>query len=80
MKTWETTTAMVLFLLLLGVLATTMQYNNVGEVLAPRVAKIIGNRVWLFPIVLTVLAIIAETFVLVGVSFLLVIIPPLLKL
>lgn len=71
---------MVLFLLLLGVLATTMQYNNVGEVLAPRVAKIIGNRVWLFPIVLTVLAIIAETFVLVGVSFLLVIIPPLLKL
>ena len=44
---------MVLFLLLLGVLATTMQYNNVGEVLAPRVAKIIGNRVWLFPIVLS---------------------------
>lgn len=71
---------MVLFLLLLGVLAATMQYNQVGDVLAPRVAKLIGKKVWLFPIALTVLAIIAETFVLVGVSFLLVIIPPLLKL
>ena len=71
---------MVLFLLLLGVLAAAMQYNGVGDVLAPRVAKIIGNQIWLFPLVLTLLAIIAETFVLVGVSFLLVVIPPLLKL
>lgn len=71
---------MVLFLLLLGVLAATMQYNNVGEVLAPRVAKLVGKRVWLFPIVLTLFAITVETFVLIGVSFLLVIIPPLLRL
>lgn len=71
---------MVLFLLLLGVLAATMQYNNVGEVLAPRVAKLVGRKVWLFPIVLTLLAILVETFVLIGVSFLLVIVPPLLRL
>ena len=71
---------MVLFLLFLAVLAAAMQYNNVGEVLAPRVAKLIGNRLWLFPLVLLVLGVIAETFVLVGVSFLLIIIPPLLRL
>lgn len=71
---------MVLFLLLLGVLAATMQYNNVGEVLAPRVAKLVGRKVWLFPIVLTLMAILVETFVLIGVSFLLVIVPPLLRL
>ena len=57
-----------------------MQYNNVGEVLAPRVAKLVGRKVWLFPIVLTLLAILVETFVLIGVSFLLVIVPPLLRL
>lgn len=66
---------MVLFLLLLGVLAATMQYNNVGEVLAPRVAKLVGKKVWLFPIVLTLFGILVETFVLIGVSFLLVIVP-----
>jgi len=71
---------MVLFLLLLGVLAVTMEKNGVGDALAPRIAKLIGKKIWLFPIALTVLAIIAETFVLVGVSFLLVVIPPLLKL
>ncbi len=71
---------MVLFLLLLGVLAATMQYNNVGEVLAPRVAKLVGKKVWLFPIVLTLFGIMVETFVLIGVSFLLVIVPPLLRL
>lgn len=71
---------MVLFLLLLGVLAKTMEKNGVGDALAPRIAKLIGNKIWLFPLALTVLAIIAETFVLVGVSFLLVVIPPLLKL
>ena len=71
---------MVLFLLLLGVLAATMDKNGVGDALAPRIAKLIGKKIWLFPLALTVLAIIAETFVLVGVSFLLVVIPPLLKL
>ena len=71
---------MVLFLLLLGVLAVTMDRNGVGDALAPRIARLIGKKVWLFPVALTVLAIIAETFVLVGVSFLLVVIPPLLKL
>ena len=71
---------MVLFLLLLGVLAVTMEYNKVGDVLAPRVAKLIGKKIWLFPVVLTILAIISETLVLVGVSFLLVVIPPLFKL
>ena len=71
---------MVLFLLLLGVLAATMQYNNVGEVLAPRVARIVGKRVWLFPIVLVLFAVLVETFVLIGVSFLLVLVPPLLHL
>lgn len=71
---------MVLFLLLLGVLAATMQYNNVGEVLAPRVAKLVGKKVWLIPIVLLLFAITVETFVLIGVSFLLVIVPPLLRL
>ena len=71
---------MVLFLLLLGVLATTMEKNGVGDALAPRIAKLIGKKIWLFPLALTVLAIIAETFVLVGVSFLLVVVPPLLKL
>ena len=71
---------MVLFLLLLGVLATTMDRNGVGDAVAPRIAKLIGKKIWLFPIALTVLAIIAETFVLVGVSFLLVVVPPLLKL
>lgn len=71
---------MVLFLLLLGVLAVTMEKNGVGDALAPRIAKLIGKKIWLFPIALTVLAIIAETFVLVGVSFLLVVVPPLLKL
>lgn len=71
---------MVLFLLLLGVLAATMQYNNVGEVLAPRVARIVGKRVWLFPVVLVLFGILVETFVLIGVSFLLVLIPPLMHL
>ena len=71
---------MVLFLLLLGVLATTMDRNGVGDAVAPRIAKLIGKKIWLFPIALTVLAIIAETFVLVGMSFLLVVVPPLLKL
>lgn len=71
---------MVLFLLLLGVLAATMKYNGLGEALAPRVAKLIGKKVWLFPVVLLVLAVISETFVLVGVSFLLILVPPLFQL
>lgn len=71
---------MVLFLLLLGVLSVTMEYNGVGKVLAPRVAKLVGKKAWLFPVVLLLLAIISETFVLVGVSFLLVVVPPLFNL
>lgn len=71
---------MVLFLLLLGVLAATMQYNDVGEVLAPRVARLVGKRVWLFPVVLLLFGVVVETFVLIGVSFLLIIVPPLLRL
>ena len=71
---------MVLFLLLLGVLASAMEYNNLGEVLAPRVARVVGKKIWLFPVVVFLLAVISETFVLVGVSFLLILVPPLLRL
>ena len=69
----------VFSLLLFGILAVSMTKTGVGEVLAPRVTKLIGNRVWVLVIALGIIAIITETFVLVYVAFVPIMIPPLLK-
>lgn len=63
-----------------GMLATAMEQNNVGAVLVPRVAKVVGKQKWLLPIALCVMGAISETFILIYVAFVPIIVPPLLDL
>ncbi len=67
-------------LLVMGMIAVVMQEIKIGDVLVPRIAKLIGNKVWLIPVVLTIMGILSETVILVYVTFVPIFIPPFLEL
>lgn len=67
-------------LLVMGMLAVVMQEIKMGDVLVPKLSKLIGNKVWLIPVVLCLMAVLSETVILVYVTFVPIFIPPFLEL
>lgn len=67
-------------LLVMGMLGVVMQEIKMGEVLVPRLSKLIGNKVWLIPVIICVMAILSETVILVFVTFVPIFVPPFLAL
>lgn len=67
-------------LLVMGMVGVVMQDIKMGEVLVPRLARLIGNRAWLIPILLLIMAILSETVILIYVTFVPIFIPPLMSL
>lgn len=51
-----------------------------GEVLVPRISRLIGNKVWVIPVFLCLMAVLSETVVLVYVTFVPIFIPPFISL
>jgi len=70
----------VFSLILFGVLAAAMTKSGVGDVLVPKVSKLIGNKSWILLVVLAGMAVLSETFILIYVAFVPIIVPPLLPL
>lgn len=67
-------------LLVMGMLGVVMQEIKMGEVLVPRLSRLIGNKVWLIPVFLCLMAVLSETVVLVYVTFVPIFIPPFISL
>lgn len=67
-------------LLVMGMLGVVMQEIKMGEVLVPRISRLIGNKVWLIPVFLCLMAVLSETVVLVYVTFVPIFIPPFISL
>lgn len=69
----------VFCMLMFGILSVTMEKVEIGAVLAPRASKLIGGKVWILPILLCIMGAISESFILIYVAFVPIIIPPLLN-
>lgn len=67
-------------LLVMGMLGVVMQEIKMGEVLVPRLSRLIGNKVWLIPVFLCLMAVLSETVVLIYVTFVPIFIPPFISL
>ena len=67
-------------LLVMGMLGVLMQEYRMGEVLVPRLSRLIGKKIWLIPIVVCIMAILSETVVLIYVTFVPIFIPPFMAL
>ena len=67
-------------LLVMGMLGVVMQEIKMGEVLVPRISRLIGNKVWLIPVFLCLMAVLSETVVLIYVTFVPIFIPPFISL
>ena len=67
-------------LLVMGMLGVVMQEIKMGEVLVPRLSRLSGNKVWLIPVFLCLMAVLSETVVLVYVTFVPIFIPPFISL
>ena len=67
-------------LFVMGMLGVLMQEYKMGEVLVPRLSKLLGNKIWLIPIVVCLMAVLSETVILIYVTFVPIFIPPFLKL
>lgn len=65
--------------LLLGCVATCMVASGLGDVLAPRISKILGKKPWIIIVGLVIVAAFCETFISFGPSFCLILIPPMLS-
>lgn len=70
----------VFCMMMFGILAVTMEKNDIGAVLVPRVSRVIRSKKWLLPIAFCLMGIISETFILIYVAFVPIIVPPLLAL
>ena len=66
--------------LCLGMVAVTLTRTGVGEVLAPRITKVIGKNVWILIIGLGILGTMAETVILLASVFVTIVVPPLLPI
>lgn len=64
--------------LLMGTIAAIMVGSGLGEVLAPRVSKLLGKRPYMLIVGLFIIGILCETVITFGSSFCLILIPPLL--
>lgn len=64
--------------LFLGCVAACMVASGLGDVLAPRVSKILKGRPWVMIVGLCVVAVACETIITFGSSFCLILIPPML--
>lgn len=69
----------VFSLVLFGVLAEGMKVAGIGDVLAPRLAKVMGKNTWLLCVLLCAFAVVTETFILIYVAFVPIIVPSLLE-
>ena len=65
--------------LLLGMLAAALTATGVGDVLAPRVSKIMNKSKWLLFVGFVLVAVCCETLITLGAVFTTIIIPPLLS-
>lgn len=74
------TNEIVYGLLVMGMVGVVMQEIKMGDVLVPRISKLVGNRVWLFPVLLFVMGILSETVILIYVTFVPILIPPFMAL
>lgn len=70
----------VFCMLMFGMLSYTMEDTKLGDVLVPRVSRLVGSRIWLLPVVLCLMGAISESFILIYVAFVPIFVPPLLKL
>lgn len=64
--------------LLLGILAVTLTLSGVGDVLGPRITKVMGKKSWLLMLGMLVAAACCETIITLGAVFTTILIPPLL--
>lgn len=64
--------------LLLGMLAVGLTFTGVGEVLAPRITRVMGKGSWLLLIGMFLVAVACETIITLGAVFTTILIPPLL--
>lgn len=67
-------------LLVMGMLGVVMQEIKMGDVLVPRLSRLIGNKVWLIPVALCIMGILAETLIPIFISFVPIFIPPFIAL
>lgn len=65
--------------LFMGIVAACMVASGLGDVLAPRVSRVLKGRPWVIIVGLTLVAIFCETIVTFGSTFCLILIPPLLS-
>lgn len=64
--------------LLLGILAVTLTLSGVGDVIGPRITKVMGKKSWLLMLGMLVAAACCETIITLGAVFTTILIPPLL--
>lgn len=64
--------------LFLGILAVTLTLTGVGDVLGPRITKVMGKKSWLLMVGMLVAAACCETIITLGAVFTTILIPPLL--